>query len=100
MGQGSSVTYSVQPVSRRVPSARAASRMASSSAWAVGVAAALAQVVRAGDGLAALRHHRAHGHLALAEGGLGLLQRQPHQGFMRAHTAAACPADGAQALLT
>ena len=36
MAQGSSVTYSRQPESRQPPSAAAAARIASISAWAVG----------------------------------------------------------------
>jgi hypothetical protein len=36
MAQGSSVTYSAQSFSRQPPSARAAARIASISAWAVG----------------------------------------------------------------
>ena len=92
MGQGSSVTYSVQPVSRLADGQQLG--------MGGGVAGLLAQVVRAGHGPAVLRHDRAHGHLALAEGGPGLLQRQPHQGFMRGHTAAAWPAAAVRALLT
>ena len=49
-----------QSVSRQFPTLRAASRMASISAWAVGSRKLLAAVARAGDDLPSAHDHAAH----------------------------------------
>ena len=79
IAQGSSVTHKVHSSSRDVPSFAAAARIASISAWAVGIVRSAHRIARLGDDLVAERDDRADRHLA-GRGRLGgELERSAHR---------------------
>ena len=79
MGQGSKVTYSVQPSSRQLDSACAACVMAIISACAVGIAQLLALIVSRRHHALLVHDDRPNGHLFFRERDFGLAQRQTHE---------------------